>query len=194
MSRVIVFTNLSLDGVMQAPGERDEDPRDGFPHGGWATPYAAMQYAGGSMSDAGALLFGRRTYENFYKVWPSRTDNPFTAVLNAMPKYVASTTLSEPLPWINSILLGEDAMTRVAALRRTDGPNLLVFGSGVLVQSLMKHDLVDDFILLIHPVILGTGRRLFPAGGIDATLELAHSTTTPTGVIVATYRPAQLAA
>lgn len=122
------------------------------------------------------------------------TDNPFTAVLNAMPKYVASTTLREPLPWANSTLLGADAMAAVAKLRRAAGPNLLVFGSGVLVQSLMQHDLVDDYILLIHPVILGTGRRLFPGGGIEAQLELDNSTTTPTGVIVATYRPTRRAA
>lgn len=194
MSRVIVFTNVSLDGVMQAPGEPDEDRRDGFAHGGWAAPYAAMQYAGGSMSEAGALLFGRHTYENFYQVWPNRADNPFTAVLNAMPKYVASTTLSEPLPWMNSVLLGKDAMARIASMRRGSGPNLLVFGSGVLVQSLMEHNLVDDYILLIHPLILGTGRQLFPGHGIGARLELASSTTTPTGVIVATYRPARQAA
>lgn len=119
MSKVVVFTNVTLDGVMQAPGRSDEDRRGGFEQGGWATPYVAMQHAGGSMADgdAGALLLGRRTYEDFYAVWPPQKDNPFTAVLNTMQKYVASTTLQEPLPWINSTLLKGDAAEAVAKLK-----------------------------------------------------------------------------
>src|SRR5258708_24027062 len=110
MSKVIVFTNLTLDGVMQAPGRPDEDRRGGFEHGGWATPYAAMlEAAGENMANTGALLFGRRTYEDFYAVWPNRTDNPLTAVLDNNQKYVASTTLEEALPWRNSTLLNGDA-------------------------------------------------------------------------------------
>jgi dihydrofolate reductase len=99
VGKVAVVTNLTLDGVMQAPGRPDEDRRGDFEHGGWATPYAAMQHLGGSMADAGALLLGRRTYEDFYAVWPQRKDKPFTAVLNNMQKYVASRTLKEPLSW-----------------------------------------------------------------------------------------------
>src|ERR1700686_5711087 len=120
MRRIVVFMSLSLDGVMQAPGRPDEDRRGGFEHGGWATPYADSvlgSVAGESMAYTGALLFGRRTYEDFYAVWPNRTDNPFTAVLNNTPKYVASTTLEEPLPWSNSTLLKGDVAAAVATLK-----------------------------------------------------------------------------
>src|SRR5437868_4908115 len=117
MSKVVVFTNLTLDGVMQAPGRPDEDRRGGFEHGGWATPYAAMAEAGESTATTSALLLGRRTYEDFYTVWPNRTDNPYTAVLNNTQKYVASTTLSEQLPWINSTLPKADAAGAVARLK-----------------------------------------------------------------------------
>ena len=130
MSKVVVFTNLTLDGVMQAPGRPDEDRRDGFEYGGWATPYAAMQQAGGSMADAGALLLGRRTYQDLYEVWPERKDNPFTAVLENMQKYVASTTLNEPLPWKNSTLLKGDVADAVAKLKKELGKDLLILGSG----------------------------------------------------------------
>ena len=189
MSKVVVFTNLSLDGVMQAPGRPDEDRRGGFEHGGWGAPYAAMPSAGGTMASAGALLLGRRTYEDFYSVWPNRTDNPYTAVLNNMQKYVASTTLSEPLPWSNSTLLKGDAAEAVARLKQEPGKDLLVMGSGVLVQSLMRRNLVDEYVLLIHPLILGSGRRLFPDGGAFAALRLVDTRTTPTGVVIATYQP-----
>ena len=117
MSKVVVFMNLTLDGVMQAPGRPDEDPRGGFEHGGWAIPYSTMEAAEESKAYTGALLLGRRTYEDFYTVWPNRTDNPFTEVLNNNQKYVASTTLSEPLPWINSTLLKGDAAEAVARLK-----------------------------------------------------------------------------
>jgi dihydrofolate reductase len=189
MSKVVVFTNLSLDGVMQAPGRPDEDRRGGFEHGGWATPYAAMTSAGRSIATSGALLLGRRTYEDFYSVWPNRTDNPFTAVLNNMQKYVASTTLSEPLPWSNSTLLKGDAAEAVARLKQDPGQDLLVMGSGVLVQSLMRRNLVDEYVLLIHPLILGSGRRLFTDGGAFAALRLVDTKTTTTGVVIATYQP-----
>ncbi len=189
MSKVVVFTNLSLDGVMQAPGRPDEDRRGGFEHGGWAAPYAAMTSAGRSIATNGALLLGRRTYEDFYSVWPNRTDNPFTAVLNNIQKYVASTTLSEPLSWSNSTLLKGDAAEAVARLKQEPGKDLLVMGSGVLVQSLMRRNLVDEYVLLIHPLVLGSGRRLFPDGGAFAALRLVDTRTTPTGVVIATYQP-----
>jgi len=191
MSKVVVFTNLTLDGVMQAPGRPDEDRRGGFEHGGWATPYAAMAQAGNSMANTSALLLGRRTYEDFYSVWPNRTDNPYTAVLNTTQKYVASTTLSEPLSWINSTLLKGDAAEAVARLKEEPGKDLVVMGSGELVQSLMRHNLVDEYVLLIHPLVLGSGRRLFADGGAFAALRLVDTKTTTTGVVIATYQPTE---
>jgi dihydrofolate reductase len=194
MSKVVVFTNVTLDGVMQGPGRPDEDRRGGFEHGGWAAPYAAMTQAGGSMATAGGLLFGRRTYEDFYGVWPQRKDNPFTAVLNNMPKYVASRTLKEPLPWMNSTLLTGDAAEAVARLTKESDQDLLILGSGELIRSLMRRSLVDEYVLLIHPLVLGSGRRLFSDGGAFAALRLLDSKTTPSGVVIATYQPAAGAA
>jgi len=191
MSKVVVFTNLTLDGVMQAPGRPDEDRRGGFEHGGWATPYAAMAQAGNSMANTGALLLGRRTYEDFYAVWPNRTDNPYTAVLNNTQKYVASTTLEEPLPWINSTLLKGDAAEAVARLKEEPGKDLVVMGSGELVQSLMRGNLVDEYVLLIHPLVLGSGRRLFTDGGAFAALRLVDTKTTDNGIVIVTYQPAE---
>ena len=191
MSKVVVFTNLTLDGVMQAPGRPDEDRRGDFEHGGWATPYATMEAAEESMANTGALLLGRRTYEDFYTVWPNRTDNPFTAVLNNTQKYVASTTLSEPLPWSNSTLLKGDAAEAVARLKEEPGKDFVVLGSGELVQSLMRRNLVDEYVLLIHPLVLGSGRRLFAGGGTFAALRLVGTKTTTTGVVIATYQLAE---
>src|SRR5437870_8875191 len=132
MSRVVVVNNVTLDGVMQAPARPDEDRRGGFEHGGWAIRYSdpsdpvEQEVVGQSMSTAGALLLGRRTYEDFYSVWPNRTDNPFTEVLNASTKYVASRTLREPLPWQNSILLSGDAAEAVARLREEPGKDIVI--------------------------------------------------------------------
>src|SRR5260221_3078109 len=187
MSKVVVFTNLTLDGVRQEPGRPDEDRRGGFEHGGWATPYAAMGQAGNSMANTGALLLGGRTCEVFYAVWPNRTDTPYTAVLNNTQKYVASTTLEEPLPWINSTLLKGDAAEAVARLKEEPGKDLVVLGSGELVQSLMRGNLVDEYVLLIHPLVLGSGRRLFADGGALAALRLVDTRTTTTGVGIPTY-------
>ena len=193
MSKVVVFASLTLDGVMQAPGRPDEDPRGGFEHGGWAVPYgdAVMaEFMGKGMTGGGALLFGRRTYEDFSSFWPHQTDNHFTEVLDNTLKYVASTTLEEPLPWVNSTLLQGDVAEAVARLKEEADENLAVLGSGELLQTLMRHDLVDEFVLTIHPLVLGTGRRLFPDGGPSAGLRLVESVTTTTGVIIAVYRPA----
>ncbi len=194
MGKIVVFMNLTLDGVMQAPGRPDEDRRGGFEYGGWATPYADPgigKAAGESMATSGALLFGRRTYEDFYSVWPNRTDNPFTAVLNNTRKYVASTTLKEPLAWSNSTLLKGDAAEAVAQLKEQPGKDIVILGSGELVRSLMRHDLIDEYILLIHPLILGSGRRLFADDGAFAALRLVNLQTSTTGVAIATYQPAQ---
>jgi dihydrofolate reductase len=191
MRRLIAFMSLTLDGVMQAPGRADEDERGGFAHGGWAIPYAdaAMgQAAAESGATTGAIVLGRRTYEDFYSVWPKQKDNPYTEVLNNTLKYVASTTLKEPLPWMNSKLLAGDAAEAVARLKEEPGKDLVVLGSGVLVESLMRRDLVDEYVLLIHPLVLGSGRRLF--NGAHATpLRLVDSKTTTKGVVIATYRP-----
>jgi dihydrofolate reductase len=191
MSKVVVFTSVTLDGVMQAPGRPDEDRRGGFTHGGWAPPYndpVMGQVMAKGMADSGPLLLGRRTYEDFYGFWPKQTDNPITEVLDNTLKYVASTTLAEPLPWRNSRLLDGDAAEAVARLKQQPGKDLVVLGSGELVQSLRRRDLVDEYQLLIHPLVLGSGRRLFPDGGAFAALRLVESVTTTTGVIIATYQ------
>ena len=194
MGKLIVIEHLTLDGVMQAPGTPDEDPRDGFVHGGWANQRqdpAMQEVMGAHMSSAWSLLAGRTTYERFADYWPKQEPNPFTEALNRVQKYVASTTLTETLPWQNSTLLRGDVADAVAALKRELGENLVVFGSGVLVRSLMPRDLVDELVLLIHPLVLGSGRRLFPDTGSRASaFELADSATTGTGVVMATYRPA----
>lgn len=192
MRNVVVFTNLTLDGVMQAPGSPDEDLRGGFPYGGWGAPYAAMASSaiGDSLGNVGPLLFGRRTYEHFYSYWPKQTNNPYTDVLNNAQKYLASRTLKEPLPWSNSTLLKGDVAEAVSSLKAQPGQDFMVMGSGELVQTLLKHNLVDRFVLLIHPLILGSGRRLFPEGGAYATLKLISARTTDKGVVVATYQPA----
>jgi dihydrofolate reductase len=193
MSRVVVVNNVTLDGVMQAPGRPDEDTRDGFAHGGWGAPYfdAVMgEEMGRRMAKPGALVLGRRTYEDFASYWPKQTDNPFTPVLDERRKYVASTTLREPLPWRNSTLLEGDAARAIAELKAQGDEDLGVLGSGELIRSLMRHDLIDEYVLCIHPLVLGSGRRLFPDDGTMAKLRLVESATTSTGVLIATYQPA----
>jgi dihydrofolate reductase len=196
MGKIVVINHVTLDGVMQAPAGAEEDPRDGFEHGGWAVPYGDAVMAevmGKGMAGEGSLLFGRRTYEHFYEVWPGRTDgNPFTEVLNRTQKYVASRTLTEPLPWVNSTLLGGDAADAVAALKTEHDHDLGILGSGVLVQSLLRRELIDEFLLTIHPLVLGSGRRLFPEGGAFAKFELTDVIPTSTGVLIATYRRQQV--
>jgi dihydrofolate reductase len=196
MSKIVAFISVSLDGVMQAPGRPDEDMRGGFDHGGWAIPYSdsvMASIAGQSMANTGGILLGRRTYEDFFSFWPNRTDNPFTEVLNNTPKYVASTTLEEPLPWMNSTLLKGDAAESVARLKQEPGKDLVILGSGELIRSLMPRNLVDQYILLIHPLVLGSGQRLFADGGSFTALRLVDSKTTTAGVVIATYQPAQVA-
>ena len=187
MVDIQVFLSVSLDGVMQAPARPDEDTRGGFSRGGWATPYAdPVMWEG--MGGPGSLLLGRRTYEDFSSVWPKRTDNPFTPVLNASQKYVVSRTLEEPLPWENSTLLRGDAVTAVTDLKEKLDQDIMILGSGELVRSLMGSDLIDRYTLLIHPLVLGVGQRLFADGGRPADLELVGSKTTGTGVVIGTYR------
>jgi dihydrofolate reductase len=193
--RLTVVNHLTLDGVMQAPAAADEDPRSGFAHGGWAAANVdpvMNRVLGERMSGGGgALLLGRRTYEQFYGYWPEQKDNPFTEVLDNTQKYVASTTLKEPLPWQNSTLLAGDAVEAVAALKEQQDTDATILGSGVLIQSLMPRDLIDEFLLMIHPVVLGSGRRLFTDGGAFAALRLVDTTTTTTtGVVIARYEHA----
>ena len=160
MRKIVAFINVTLDGVMQAPGRPDEDRRGGFTHGGWAMPYAdpaVGKAAQESMSTTGGILLGRRTYEDFYGFWPKQKDNPFTTVLNDTEKYVASKTLKAPLPWSNSTLLKGDAAKAVAELKKEPGKDVVVLGSGELLRSLMPDNLVDRYILLIHPLVLGRG-------------------------------------
>ena len=194
MSRIIVNENVTLDGVMQAPGRPDEDRRGSFEHGGWGQPYfdeVMGRKAGEGMAQTEAFLFGRRTYEDFASVWPNMPqDDPFAAVLNERTKYVASTTLREPLQWANSSLLQGETDEAVAALKAQGGNDIVVLGSGELVRSLMERDLIDRYVLWIHPLVLGSGRRLFIDGIPSASLRLVETVTTTTGVVIATYEPA----
>jgi dihydrofolate reductase len=193
MRKITAIIHLTLDGVMQAPGRPDEDRRGGFAYGGWAMPNndpVMGKAMGEGMAQGGTLLFGRRTYEDFFAVWPARKDNPFTEVLNRIQKYVASRTLREPLPWPNSTLLSGDAAETVARLKEQPGQDIGVLGSGELLQTLMRHGLVDQYVLLIHPLVLGQGRRLFNDGTPRRALRLVNSVTTTTGVVIATYQPA----
>jgi dihydrofolate reductase len=190
MGKVVVFNHVTLDGVMQAPGRADEDRRGGFKHGGWATARMDAvlgKVAGEGMASGGSLLLGRRTYQNFAAFWPKQKDNPFTAALNKTRKYVASRTLKEPLSWRNSTLLKGDAAKAVARLKKQTRKDLVILGSGELIQSLMADDLIDEFVLMIHPVVLGPGRRLFTARGSGASLKLVDIKNSTTGVVIATY-------
>lgn len=190
MSKIIVFNSVTLDGVMQAPGRPDEDRRGGFTHGGWGAQYAdeeSGKLAAEGMQSTGAMLLGRRTYEDLLPHW-NKAGGPFKDMLNNMPKYVASTTLKEPLPWPNSSLLDGELTKAVAALRRKRGKDIVILGSGEVVRKLLAKQLVDELILLIHPLVLGDGQRLFDDGGPGAVFDLADTRTTTTGVIAATYR------
>ncbi len=190
---VVVINHLTLDGVMQGPGGPDEDRRGDFEHGGWAAPdndEVMGKMMGEGMGQGGSLLLGRRTYEILYDFWPKQKDNPFTEFLNNTQKYVASTTLKEPLSWDNSTLLEGDIVKAVAKLKEQAGKDIVVLGSGGLLQPLMLHGLVDRYLLMIHPLVLGSGRRLFLEDGPRLAFRLADSVTTTTGVMVATYQPA----
>ncbi|WP_405773909.1 dihydrofolate reductase family protein [Streptomyces sp. NBC_00859] len=194
MGKVIVIEHLTLDGVMQAPGHPDEDRRNGFRHGGWANQGqdpSMQEVMSAYMSGAWALLAGRTTYERFADYWPRQEPSSFAQALRRVRKYVVSTTLTEPLKWENSVVLGGDAPDAVATLKNELPENLVVFGSGVLVRSLLPRNLVDELIVMIHPLALGSGHRLFTDDGSDLTaFRLADCTTTGTGVIIAAYRPA----
>lgn len=195
MRKLIVVEFLTLDGVMQAPGAPNEDREGGFEHGGWQ-----MRYFDDVMGEAttqgtastGGFLLGRKTYEIFASYWPNQPDDdPYASVLNPLHKYVASTTLTEPLEWANSTLIKGDVADAVRKLKEEPGKDLYVLGSGDLVQTLMENDLVDDYNVMIHPIVLGSGKRLFRDGGPTIPLELVDSRTSTTGVVIATYQPAK---
>jgi dihydrofolate reductase len=190
--RVVVVNHLTLDGVLQGPGRPDEDTRHGFRQGGWAQQTAgdpAIRAAlGERMGHEFSWLFGRRSYEDMLGHW-NEVGGPFKDGLNQTMKYVASSNADTKLPWPNSELLSGDVPAAVAAMREQPGGNLVIMGSGQLIRSLLPRDLVDELFLMIHPVVLGSGQRLFgPADG-RMSLTLVDSAGTSTGVILATYRP-----
>ena len=192
MGKVIVMNWVTLDGVMQGPGRPDEDTRDGFALGGWGIPYgdeATVAKMGERMGGNRAWLFGRRTYEGLLAPWNAR-GGPFKVALNSIHKYVASSNPATRLDWPNSTLLHGDIPAAVAELKQSSTANLVTMGSGVLIGSLMAADLIDEYLLMIAPLVLGTGRRLFP-GGTQASLRLVDSITTSTGVLIATYEAAR---
>ncbi len=192
MGKVIVMNGISLDGVMQAPGRPDEDTRDGFAHGGWAIPYSdetIVAKMGEWMGEDRAFLFGRRTYEDLLTTWNAR-GGPFKDAFNNTRKFVASSNPDARLDWPNSTLLHGDVPGAVAELKRGSPTNLVIIGSGVLIGSLMAADVIDEYLLTIAPVVLGSGRRLF-AGDTHATLRLLESSTTSTGVLIAAYEHAR---
>jgi dihydrofolate reductase len=196
MRRVIVNEFLTLDGVAQAPGAADEDTSGGFAHGGWHLRYfdeTSQNWVLESLTEAGGFLLGRRTYEIFAAYWPNAPEEEqvIARPLNTQPKYVATTTLTEPLEWQNSTVLNGDVAEAVAALKRDDGADLHVIGSTVFVQTLVAHDLVDEFRLMIDPLVLGGGKRIFRDDGASRPLRLVDSQVTTTGAILATYAPAE---
>jgi dihydrofolate reductase len=190
--RVLVVNHLTLDGVLQGPGRPDEDTRDGFRYGGWAQQAADDPTIGAAlgrvMGDEFAWLFGRRSYDDMLSDW-NEAGGPFRDGLNNTTKYVASSDPDASLPWPNSTLLSGDVPRAVAALRERPGGNLVIMGSGQLIRSLLPHGLVDELLLMTHPIVLGAGRRLFGVADDRIPLTLVDSDVTSSGVIVATYRP-----
>ena len=196
MRKVIANEFLSLDGVAQAPGGADEDPSGGFAHGGWHMRYMedelTQQWVLRSILEAGGFLLGRRTYEIFAAYWPnaSEEEQVIAEPLNTKPKYVASTTLTAPLEWQNSTLVDGEVAAAVASLKQQDSGDLHVIGSTELMQTLIEHDLVDEFRLMIDPVVLGGGKRIFRDSGSIKSLRLIDGQVTSMGAILATYAPA----
>jgi len=191
---IILSDFMSLDGVVQAPGGPEEDTDAGFAHGGWSMPHfdpeAMGPVLGEVMDSTDALLFGRRTWQAMAGAWPDRAGDPFADRMNEIPKYVASRTLTQgDLSWSGSTLLpGDDAIEAVRRLRAGEGKGLQVWGSASLAAQLVEHDLVDVYVLMIEPVLLGGGKRVFPDDGRARPLELVSTTTAATGVLICTYR------
>ncbi|MER5611812.1 dihydrofolate reductase family protein [Streptomyces sp. NPDC002215] len=194
MAELTLTTFLSLDGVMQAPGGPDEDRGGGFEYGGWTVPFAdegMMRFIDELFGRSAAFLLGRRTYDIFAAYWPKVTDpeNLVASSLNALPKYVVSTTLDKP-EWHNTTVISTDVAEEIARLKeRTEGGELQIHGSGALARSLMAHGLIDEYNLLYFPVVLGSGGRLFPEGGQPTAFERTEARETPSGISIHTYRP-----
>ena len=193
--RVVVNEFMSLDGVVQAPGGADEDTEGGFAHGGWSMPYFDPEVMGPivaeGMATAEALLFGRRTWQGMAAAWPERAGDPYADQMNAVKKYVASRRLTQSdLTWNNTSLLSpEDPIADIAKLRRQEGGDLLIWGSVSLVKTLLAQELVDELSLMIEPILLGGGKRIFPEDGTARPMQLVKHTTASTGVQICTYRP-----
>jgi dihydrofolate reductase len=189
MAKVVAINSVTLDGVIQSPGRPDEDTRDGFAHGGWAAPGSddvMIARTGERMDGDHKFLFGRRTYEELMSFWNTQ-GGPFKDALNSTHKYVASRGSATRLDWPNSTLLQGDAADAVAELKQdSGGGNLVIMGSGELIKSLMTADLIDEYLLMIHPLVLGSGRRLFPDDQYTQ-LRLIEAVTTTTGVVIASY-------
>ena len=196
MRKVIVNEWMTLDGVIQAPGYKDEDETGGFEHGGWHLQYfedVSRGWVVDGYAEAGGFLFGRRTYESLASYWPhaSQEEQAIAKPLNTLPKYVASTTLSEPLAWHNSTLLRGDVVAAVAALKQEDGKDLHLIGSSELARVLIEHDLVDALRVMIDPILVGGGKRFLRDDGVLRPLRLIDSQITATGAILATYAMTQ---
>lgn len=192
MRKLIVTEWMTLDGVVQAPGDPDEDKAAGFLHGGWHLPYfddISREWVIQNLTEAGGFLLGRRTYESFAPHWPNAPadEQVIAEPLNSQPKYVASTTLSDPLEWQNSSLLRGDIAAAVGALKQRDGGDLLVIGSSGLVRTLIARDLVDEFRLMLDPLLAGGGKRIFGDDGVLRPLRLIELQPTTTGALLATY-------
>ncbi len=194
--RIVISDFMSLDGVVQAPGGREEDTDGGFENGGWSMPFFDPESMGAAigevMETTDALLFGRRTWQTMAAAWPGRAGDPFADRMNEIPKYVASRTLTQDdLFWSNSTLLSaDDAIGAVRELRARAGGDIQVMGSSSLAAQLINNDLVDEYHLMIEPIVLGGGKRLFPDDGHARALELVSTSTSKTGVLICTYRPA----
>ena len=188
MRKIVVLTFVTLDGVMQGPGGPTEDTSDGFAHGGWTVPYfdeAVGETMGEQMGRPFDLLLGRKTFDIFAAYWPQQDDNPFAEAT----KYVVSNTLTEH-SWEKSVFLAGDVVEKIRALKQQDGPDLQVHGSSNLIQTLLKHDLVDELWLKLFPVTVGPGKRLFGEGTMPAAFELFETKFSPSGVIIASYKRA----
>ncbi|MBP1162303.1 MULTISPECIES: dihydrofolate reductase family protein [unclassified Rhodococcus (in: high G+C Gram-positive bacteria)] len=193
--RIVISEFISLDGVVQAPGGPEEDTDGGFAHGGWSHPFFDPEVVGGAFDDAlskaEALLFGRRTWQTMAGAWPERAGDPFADKMNAIAKYVVSDSLAEDeLTWENTTrIAGDEAVARIRELRATEGGDLVVMGSPTLVRTLLQEGLVDELRLMVMPVLLGGGKKIFPDGGKLNSLELVSTAISPAGVHVCTYRP-----
>jgi dihydrofolate reductase len=195
---IILCDFMTLDGVVQAPGGPEEDTDNGFAHGGWSHPYFDPEVMGPVIGDvmerSDALLFGRRTWQGMAAAWPGRAGDSFADAMNAIRKHVASRTLGEDdlATWSNSTLLpGDDAIGAIRDLKAGEGGALQIWGSATLAAQLIEHDLVDEYVLMLEPILLGGGKRVFPEDGQARPLELVSATPAATGTVVCTYRPAR---